>query len=190
MKCSPEVQAASARRSHTSHGRFRPSEDDGRQLRAGTNPFHPVFGRRRWCSRSLLPVGKGVGSAAMLAAAAGAPGARGDGPGTSLNAVLAGKLLLTLLGAAFSCLLGHRLVSSMGRPCSAPRPWGGWGPSALQPQRHPKMGAPWQRTDTRKRLFPRREGPRHSPAASTSTPRTSLAKKDKNKGGFVLSCRR
>ena len=57
---------------------------------------------------------EGCGSAAMLAAAAGAPGACGDGPGTRLNAVLAGKSLLTLLGAAFSCLLGHRLVSSMG----------------------------------------------------------------------------
>lgn len=92
-----------------SHGRFRYREDDGCKFKAGTNLFQPVFAKRPERSRYLLHGGKGVGSTAMLVAAAGAPGTCGDGPRTSLNAMLAGKLLLTPPGVALSCLPGPLL---------------------------------------------------------------------------------
>lgn len=124
VKHSPEAQTASAQRLHMSHGRFRHGEDNGCKLKAGTNLFQPVFGKRPECSRYLLHGGKGAGSTATLVAAAGAPETGGDGPGISLNAMLGGKLLLTPLGVASSCLPGHCLISSMDRPCSALHPWG------------------------------------------------------------------
>lgn len=115
-----------------SHGRFRYREDDGCKFKAETNLFQPVFAKRPECSRYLLHGGKGVGSTAMLVAAAGAPGMCRDGPGTRLNAILAGKLLLTSLGVAFSCLPGHGLISLMDQTCSALHPWGRGGPVALE----------------------------------------------------------
>lgn len=94
LKRSPEAQTASAQRLHVSRSRFRHSKGNGCKLRAGTNFFHPV-GRGIWEEAMLQQVAavcwEGCGSTAMLAAAAGAPGAHGDGPGSSLNAALVGN---------------------------------------------------------------------------------------------------
>lgn len=75
--------------------------------------------RKRRCFAAAC--GEGCGSTMTLAAAARARGGHGDRPGSSLNAR---KLLLTPLGVAFSCLPGHCLVPSTGRPCWAPSPQG------------------------------------------------------------------
>lgn len=184
VKCSPQVEGASAQRLHTSHCRLRQSKDNGCKLRAGTTLFHPV-GQGVWeeVTAQQVPAGKhmallrcrrlllGLGSAWRRA-------------WEQLEHCACRKSHLAPPGTASSCLPGHCLVSSMGWPCSAPSPWGGGGPSCPDAA-HP--GAAQPRTATRTRRFLRQGFPTTPPQpylCSAYLP----SRKDMNKGGFGFPC--
>lgn len=85
-KRSPQAEAASAQRLHTSHGRLRQSKDNGCKLRAGTAPFHPV-GQGAWEEATarwvLAACWEARGAAAMPVAAAGVRERMETGPGAA-----------------------------------------------------------------------------------------------------------